>query len=117
MKAAHPLSGPAGDRAKTLDDLATVLAAPDSINRLGFEVCDRIRRVSGSCLGRATRLIRFAGQNAATPLDERQRQRAVAAVIRAGWASLTAADIDHCLRSAAVREVLQAKSSRKGAAA
>ncbi len=117
MKAAHPLSGPSDDRAKALDDLATVLAAPDAIDRLGFKVYDRIHRVSGSCLGRATRLNRFVGHDAATPLDEGQRQRAVASVIRAGWASLTSADIDHCLRSAAVREVLQAKSNRKGAAA
>jgi len=117
MKAAHPLSRPADDRAKALSDLAAVLAAPDAIERLGFEVYDRISRVSGSCLGRATRLIRFAGHDAAAPLDKGQRERAVAAVIRAGWGSLTAADIDHCLRSAAVREVVQAKSNRKGAAA
>ncbi len=97
--------------------LAAVLAAPDAIERLGFEVYDRIRRVAGSCLGRATRLIRFAGQNAAVRLDEALRTRAVACVTRAGWATLTAAEIDHCLRSATVREVLQAKSNRKGAAA
>ena len=108
---------PSSPQAQAMHELATLLAAPDAIERLGFEVYDRIRRVSGSCLGRATRLIRFAGQNAAVQLDEGQRERAVAAVIRAGWASLTAADIDHCLRSAAVREVLQAKSNRKGAAA
>lgn len=105
------------ERDRTMHDLATVLAAPDAIQRLGFEVSDGIRRVSGSCLGRANRLIRFVGHDTATPLDEGQRQRAVAAVIRAGWASLTSADIHHCLRSAAVREVLQAKSNRKGAAA
>jgi len=110
---------PAAGKPQTqaMHDLAAVLAAPDAIERLEFEVYDRIRRVSGSCLGRATRLIRFAGHDAATLLDEGQRERAVAAIIRAGWASLTAADIDHCLRSAAVREVVQAKSNRKGAAA
>ncbi len=113
-----PVTSAAGSpQAQAPDDLAAVLAALDAIDRLGFEVYDRIRRVSGCCLGRATRLIRFAGHDAAAPLDKGQRERAVAAVIRAGWASLTAADIDHCLRSAAVREVLRAKSNRKGAAA
>ncbi len=117
MKATHPLSGPADDRAKALNDLAAMLAAPDTIERLGFEVYDRIRRVSGCCLGRGTRLICFAGQNTAVQLDEVQRHRAVAAVRRVGWAALTVTDIDQCLRSATVREVLQAKSNRKGAAA
>ena len=110
-------SHPADARAEAMHDLTAVVAAPDAIDHVGFEVYDRIRRVSGSCLGRATRLIRFAGQNAAVRLDEVQRKRAVACVTRAGWAPLTAADIDQCLRSAPVREVLRAKSNRKGAAA
>ena len=113
-----PITPAAGSpQEQAMHDLAAVLAAPDAIERLGFEVYDRIRRVSGCCLGRATRLIRFAGENTAVQLDEGQRERAVAAVIRAGSASLTAVDIDHCLRSAAVREVLRTKSNRKGAAA
>lgn len=110
---------PAPDKSKrdrAMHDFNAVLAAPDAIDRLGFEVYDSIRRVSGCCLGRATRLIRFAGQNATVQLDDGERERAVDAVIQAGWASSTAVDIDHCLRSAAVREV-QAKSNRKGAAA
>jgi len=113
-----PITLAAGSpQAHAMHDLAAVLAAPDAIEQLGFEVYDRIRRVSASCLGRATRLIRFAGQNAAVQLDEVQRQRAAAAVRRAGWAALTAAGIDQCLRSAPVREVVRAKSNRKGAAA
>ena len=104
-------------RAHAMRDFSAALAASDAVERVGFEVFDRIRRVASSCLGRATRLIRFAGQNAAVRIDEAQRRRAVACVKRAGWAALTAADIDQCLRSAPVREVLRAKSSRKGAAA
>lgn len=110
-------SRPANARAEAIRDLTAVLAAPDAIDRLGFEVWDRVRPVAGSCIRLATRLIRFAGQNAAVRLDEVQRQRAAACVARAGWAPLTAADIDQCLRSTPVREVLRAKSNRKGAAA
>lgn len=104
-------------RTEAIHRLAAVLAAPDAIDHVGCEVWDRARPVAGSCIRLATRLIRFAGQNAAIPLDERQRQRAVAYVRQAGWAALTAAEIDHCLRSATVRDAPQAKSNRKGAAA
>lgn len=104
-------------RAEAMRDLTAALAAPDAIERVGFEVYDRIRPIQGSCLRRATRLILFAGQNAAVRLDEVQRKRAVACITRAGWAILTAADIDQCLRSATVRETDRAKSIRKGAAA
>lgn len=110
-------SRPADARAEAMHSLAAVLAAPDAIDHVGFEAWDRIRPVAGSCIRLATRLIRFAGQNAAVQLDEAQCRRAVTCVMRAGWAPLTAADIDQCLRSAAVREVLRAKSNRKGAAA
>jgi len=112
-----PLVPDNSERDRAMHDLTAALTAPDAIEQLGFEVYDRIRHVSACCLGRATRLIRFAGQNAAIPLDERQRQRAVAYVRQAGWAALTAAEIDHCLRSATVRDAPQAKSNRKGAAA
>lgn len=113
-----PVTPALGDaRAQAMHDLTTMLAAPDAIERLGFEVWDRVRPVAGSCLRLATRLIRFAGQSGAARLDEAQRQPAAACIRRAGWATLTAADIDQCLRSATVREVLRAKSSRKGAAA
>lgn len=108
---------PADVRAQAMHDLMGVLAAPEATERLGFEVYDRIRRVSGSCLGRATRLIRFDGQNAAVQLDEVQRRRAVTCVLRASWSTLTATDVDLCLRSAPVREVVRAKSNKKGAAA
>lgn len=104
-------------RAEAMRDLTAVLAAPDAIERVGFEVWDRVRPVAGSCIRLATRLIRFAGQNAAVRLDEVQRRRAVTCIMRAGWAPLTAADIDQCLRSAPVREVLRAKSNGKGVAA
>ena len=104
-------------RVEAMRDLTAVLAAPEAIDHIGFEVWDRVRPVAGSCLRLATRLIRFAGQNAAVRLDEVQRQRAAACVTRAGWAHLTAADIDQCLRSAPVREIVRAKSNKKGAAA
>lgn len=113
-----PLTSALGDaRAQAMHHLTAMLAAPDAIDHFGFEVWDRVRPVAGSCIRLATRLIRFAGQSAAVRLDEVQRERAAACVARAGWAILTAADIDQCLRSAPVREVLRAKSSRKGAAA
>lgn len=113
-----PVTPALGDaRAEAMRDLTAVLAAPDAIDHVGFEVWDRVRPIAGSCLRRATRLIRFAGQNATVRLDEVERKRAVACVARAGWAPLTAADIDQCLRSALVREVVRAKSNRKGAAA
>lgn len=116
MKA--PLTSALGDaRAEAMHDLTAMLAAPDAIERLGFEVWDRVRPVAGSCIRLATRLIRFAGQNAAVRLDEVQRKRAVACIASNGWAPLTAADIDQCLRSASVREIVRAKSNRKGAAA
>jgi hypothetical protein len=104
-------------RADAVHDLMAVLSASDAIERLGFEVRDRVRPVAGSCIRLATRLIRFAGQNAAVRLDEVQRRRAVACVTRASCTTLTAAEIDQCLRSATVREVLQAKPNKKGAAA
>ena len=113
-----PVTPALGDaRAKAMHSLAAVLAAPDAIDLVGFEVWDRVRPVAGSCIRLATRLIRFAGQNAAVRFDEVQRRRAVACVTRAGWATLTATDIDQCLRSAVVREVVPAKPNRKGAAA
>lgn len=111
------LSRPTYARANAMHDLTAVLAAPDAIHHVGFEVWDRVRPIAGSCLRLATRLIRFAGQNAAVRLDEVQHKRAVACITRAGWATLTAADIDQCLRSAPVREVVRVKSNRKGAAA
>lgn len=103
-------------KAQAMRDLAAVLAAPDALERVGFEVWDRVRPSAGSCMRSVTRLIRYAGQTRAVPLDGLQRQGAVACIKRVGWAGLTDADIGQSLRSATVREVVQPKSYTKGAA-
>jgi hypothetical protein len=107
---------PSDARTQAMRDLTAALAKPDAAERVGFELWDRVRPIAGSSLRLATRLIRFAGQDAAAQLDNDQCARAAVCIARASWADLTAAEIDQCLRSAIVREVVRTKSKSKGAA-
>ena len=100
-----------------MNDLAAALSASDAVGRLDFELWARDRPIAGSCLQLATRHIRFVSQSAAVRLDDVPRRRTLACVVRTGWATLTAADIDKSLRSAPVLVVLRAKSNTTGAAA
>ena len=116
MNAAPPRTQ-ADARAQALRELGVVLGASDAIERVGFEVYNRIRPIQGSCLRSATRLVSFAGQSGAIRLDDAQRKRAVACLKAAGFAALSDADLDRCLLMTPVREIVRGKSRTKGAAA
>lgn len=118
MSAATPTGSPDG-RAQALCELKAALLASDAIERVGFEVYDRTRPIAGSCLRQATRFIHWAGHDGAVRLDEAQRQRVVDHLKEtgpAGWAALTDADMDHCLRSAPVREIMRRRNGQGAAA-